>query len=69
MALMKLETNGIRDETNTWIAAWLKSRCQSVSIDGEKSEEAQVRSGVSKGTVLGPLLFMLYINDMGNDLT
>ncbi len=67
--LMKLRNNDIRDEMNAWIDSWLKNRCQSVVIDGEKSEEAQVRSGVPKGTVLGPLLYLLYINNIGNDLT
>ncbi len=70
--LMKLRNNGIRDEMNAWIDSWLKNWCQSVVIDGEKSEEAQVRSGVPQfpqGTVLGLLISLLYINDIGNDLT
>ncbi|KAK3871523.1 hypothetical protein Pcinc_023331 [Petrolisthes cinctipes] len=40
-------------------------RLQTVTVDGHKSEEAEVISGVSQGSVLGPLLFLIHIGDIG----
>ena len=62
--LRKLEHYGIRGIANKWFATYLSKRKQYVSINGTFSETKTIEHGVPQGSVLGPLLFLVYINDL-----
>jgi hypothetical protein len=66
--LLKLERYGIKGDLLTWLKNYLTNRSQKVAIKEALSELDDLKVGVPKGSVLDPLLFLVFINDIADDV-
>jgi hypothetical protein len=67
--LQKLSNYGIRNVPLTWIKSYLQNREQCVEVSGELSEIKKIKHGVPQGSILGPVLFLIYVNETKSSLT
>ena len=62
----KLKFYGVSGISLKWFESYLSQRAQYVEIDGHRSKNKNMKSGVPQGSILGPLLFLIYVNDLPN---
>ena len=66
--LSKLHDLGTPRPTTRWIAAFLRTRTAEVVVNGTKSKRVRMKQGLPQGSVLSPLLFLLFINDINKEI-
>ena len=66
--ILKLERYGVKGELLRWLKSYLSNRCQRVIIKDAISSVGELKAGVPQGSVLGPLLFLIFINDIADDM-
>ncbi len=67
--ILKLKSHGMGNSNINWIEQWLTDRGQKAVVDGEVSSWKSVLSGVPQGSVLGPILLLVYINYLEEGVT
>ena len=68
IVLEKLVKYGPNQNSVSWFISYLSSRNQQCSVNGHLSADSQINCGIPQGSLIGPLLFLLYINDLANFL-